>query len=948
MENQICKLLVVESDKLYSFFLQNVINQIHELTLKLAWVTTQMDFWEAATNGEYDVYLLGSLTDLDNNLQLISFLNKINPGSVVLLTNSPQVGQVALQAGATDYLKRDQLNPHLLEHCLRSIIANVHTRRQLSARLIEQEQLLQSIFEQVAIGVVVVKPLGKFLKVSRKFCNLVNYSTSELLRKTFLEITHLDDLPWDWKYLDQVLQGNLSSYRVEKRLICKHGHFKWVNFLVSAIFDGNNQPQYMVIIVDDIQKRKQIEHQLSESKWQYQMVSELVSDYAYAGKIFPNRELRIEWITDAVSRITGFSKTQITKYQWQKIIYPQDLDIFTSALFNLCQGQIQSLEYRIVTQSGEIRWLRDSSYPLTMAGNQEDISPSQLPVMVYGAATDITKEKQAEEKLRASETLYASIFNHSADSIFLVNVQADAQFTYAAVNPAYEHAAGKTKTELMGKQPHQVFPPQIANHFTERYFACLAAGEVINYEETLPLRRGSQTWRTVLVPIRDATGRIVQLQGSSRDITIQKKAQIQQLRHSQYQNLLSSLTLKIRESLEIESILHTTVTEVQYSFQADRVIFVRLLPDHSGQVVSEAVVTGLPKMQDLIIATKTTHQEYWQKYQQGQIYTCTDVRATHFKAWHQQFLQKYQIRSSLIVPILVNRLPMGKQSIGEQHSRNDTLWGLLCLHQCQEPRKWLNCEIEFLQQLASQLSIALYQAQLLEQEIHHRQALARSNAELEQFAYIASHDLQEPLVTVNSYAKLLQKRYQNQLDGKADRFIHHIVEGSQRMQTMIRDLLAYSRLGRSDSTFELTDCNQALLVVIANLQHNIEQEQAQISYDTLPTIVADPLELVQLFQNLLSNALKYRSNQPPLVHISVSHQDNGWCFVVQDNGIGIKPEYRDRIFQVFQRLHTQSEYPGNGIGLAICQRIVEHHGGRIWVDSELGKGATFYFTLSEL
>lgn len=246
---------------------------------------------------------------------------------------------------------------------------------------------------------------------------------------------------------------------------------------------------------------------------------------------------------------------------------------------------------------------------------------------------------------------------------------------------------------------------------------------------------------------------------------------------------------------------------------------------------------------------------------------------------------------------------------------------------------------------------------LLQQEISNRQRaesallksnqeLARSNAELEQFAYVASHDLQAPLATIASYAQLLEKRYKDQLDSQASKFIGNIVQGCTRMQTLIDDLLEYSQVGRSQKPFQLTDCNHAVEQALANLQGAIRQTQAVVTYSELPAVMGDISQIVQLFQNFVGNAIKYCQDAPPAVHITACKQEENWLFSVSDNGIGIAPQHQERIFKIFQRLHTQREYSGTGIGLAICQKIVERHGGSIWVESEPGQGSTFHFSLA--
>ena len=223
--------------------------------------------------------------------------------------------------------------------------------------------------------------------------------------------------------------------------------------------------------------------------------------------------------------------------------------------------------------------------------------------------------------------------------------------------------------------------------------------------------------------------------------------------------------------------------------------------------------------------------------------------------------------------------------------------------------------------------------------------LARSNAELEQFAYVSSHDLQEPLRMITSYLQLLQRRYQGKLDDKADKYIYYAVDGASRMQNLINDLLEFSRVTTKAREPEPTDCEFLLNQVLSNLDLYIKENKASVSHDPLPEVLADNTQLAQVFQNLIINGIKFHSEEAPKIHISAEKKAKEWIFSVKDNGIGIDPQYSEKIFEVFKRLHNKEDYPGTGIGLAICKKIVERHGGRIWVESELGKGSTFYFTL---
>jgi PAS domain S-box-containing protein len=223
--------------------------------------------------------------------------------------------------------------------------------------------------------------------------------------------------------------------------------------------------------------------------------------------------------------------------------------------------------------------------------------------------------------------------------------------------------------------------------------------------------------------------------------------------------------------------------------------------------------------------------------------------------------------------------------------------------------------------------------------------LARSNADLEQFAYAASHDLQEPLRGIEGFVRLLSKRYKGNLDAKADEYIEYTVEGVKRMKGLITDLLEYSRVGKKTTDFRIHDCTLALSLALTNLRTSIEENRADIESSQLPFVLGSPSQLCRLFQNLIGNAIKFRSRETPKIRIAAERKGNEWLFSFSDNGIGIDSRYAERIFTVFQRLHVRSEYEGSGIGLALCKRIVELHGGRIWVESEAGKGSTFLFTM---
>jgi light-regulated signal transduction histidine kinase (bacteriophytochrome) len=477
-----------------------------------------------------------------------------------------------------------------------------------------------------------------------------------------------------------------------------------------------------------------------------------------------------------------------------------------------------------------------------------------------------------------------------------------------------------------------------------------------------------------------------------------------------FPDVLANIALRIRNSLNLDQILDTTVGEVRQWLNCDRVLIYRFNPDWSGLVMVESVNNAAWSIMGRVIADPCFQQSWLEPYRHGRVASIEDIYAKDLTPCYVEFLKQYQIRANLVVPILLSldgaykprsafgwedSLPkrdrpnsFGGQRLEQSNATSSIprLWGLLIAHECDQPRKWQQTEIDFLQQLATHVAIAIQQSMLfeqlqqsrvdLEQRVSDRtaeletanrqlqqlnQELTRSNHDLQQFAYIASHDLREPLRMVTSFTQLLAKRYSGQLDAEADQIIHFAVDGAERMEVLIEGLLAYCRLGSPTETFKLIDCEAVLDQALSNLQLAIAETNAQISRIPLPTVIGDASQLTQLFQNLIANSIKYRGEATPIIEIGARKQEQEYLFWVKDNGIGINSQYSDRIFQIFQRLHTKQEYPGTGIGLAICHKIVEHHDGRIWVESEippgkatsrssdrwsnLQQGATFYFTL---
>lgn len=543
---------------------------------------------------------------------------------------------------------------------------------------------------------------------------------------------------------------------------------------------------------------------------------------------------------------------------------------------------------------------------------------------------EIVERQKAELAWRESEQQLLAIAANLPGSVYRAVLHPDGAVTLPFISEGVQAILGVSPAEAIANPSalsKSVHPDDRAG-LGELLSVSSQTCQPLNHEFRIITPSGDVKWVQNIAHFQRVENGNLMVDGVTLDITERKQAEQELQRQTRYQQLLAEITLRIRESLKIEVILQTTVTELQQLLQADRVLFYRLLPNRNGQVVAEAVVPGWQSLLGQVLVDHCLEGEYLRQYR-DEIHAWSDVEQAGFQRCHLEMLQRFSIRANLIVPIFLK----------------DQLWGMLFVHQCSAPRQWNSFDIELLRQLTNQLSIALAQAELLEQETRYAQELARSNAELEQFAYVASHDLQEPLRTLTSYTKLFSRRYSEQVDTKGNRFLQYIMEEALRMQALINDLLWYSRVGRQIQSFAPCNCATVFDGVVEHLQEAIHDSGATVTRSELPTVIADETQMVQLFQNLIGNAIKYRSQESPVIQVAAVRQGEQWLFWVRDNGIGIAPKYAERIFLIFQRLHAQEEYPGTGIGLAIAAKIVERHGGRIWVESELGQGATFFFTI---
>lgn len=497
---------------------------------------------------------------------------------------------------------------------------------------------------------------------------------------------------------------------------------------------------------------------------------------------------------------------------------------------------------------------------------------------------DLRPQKQQEAEYAARAQSLQLLFAHSSQCIILL----DPTGIVLEINQAALDCAGLTRAEVVQLPFWDMRWWRISPQTQQQIQAAIAAARqghpVADEIDVLAAANQIATLELVITPVTELAGQVIMLIVEGRDITESKRARA------------------AREQMD---------DRVRNAFDYATIGMALLTPDGRWLKVNQALC-------DMV------------GYTEAELLTMNFQSITH-----PDDLEKNLHYTDQLLRGAIRNYEMEKRYI---HKHGHIVWVSLSASLVRDAHGIPLYTIAQTQNIT--------QRKRAERELERQtNELTRSNAELEQFAYVASHDLQEPLRKVASYTTLLARRYKGQLDAGADKYIDYIVDGATRMQNLISDLLTYSRVGREQLVMEPVPMREIVEQVLSDMGATIRESAAVITYDDLPTLSVNRQQIGQLFQNLIANALKFHGHSPPRVHITAELRGDTWVIGVHDNGIGIEPQYAERIFAVFQRLHSRAEYPGTGIGLAICKKIVERHSGTIWMDSEPGQGSTFYFSL---
>lgn len=773
---------------------------------------------------------------------------------------------------------------------INQICIDVTEQNRTQIALRESEKRFRALIENSADMIALLDRDGVLLYSSPSANRILGYDVGEYINKNVIELVHPEDKQLISNTLQELTKQAGKTANSQIRIKNKNGNWLWIELTGSNLLE---EPTIEAVVVNyrDISERKKAEEELILQKSYFQQLFENSPE----GIIILNNEDKVVDINKGFERMFHFTLQEIKGKNVNEILVPENLSEQGEQMSQfVLKGEVIHKETIRKRKDGSIVDVAVLAYPITLGRDQ---------IGVYGIYSDISERKEAEKALRNSQERYRAFVQQSTEGIwrfeFLepiptklsIDEQVMHAFKYgylAECNDTVAKMYGyNTAEEIVGVRLKELMVESDPKNV--EFFRKVAESSYrLNNAETHEVDKNgnSRYFINNFVGIIE-NNEVVRAWGTQRDITETKRAN-EELRRIQFRlaTLLTNLPdVVLYETGGNKEFISENVIELlgypSSKFISNRNFFNTIVHPGDFKILESRTKAWVEAGKPGILNTE---------------FRCRRADGTYI--WIEDHI--IHIKS-------------------DKEGEPDSMAGVLI-----NVTEHKSIE-EKLKQLADKLSI--------------------SNKELEQFAYVASHDLQEPLRMVASYIQLLQKRYKGKLDGDADEFIGYAVDGVVRMKTLINDLLIYSRVNTQELPLEAVDCNKVIETVQHSLNTSIRESGAKIVSDTLPTVYANTLQLTQLFQNLISNAIKFKRDIPPVVEISSKKTSDEWLFSVSDNGIGIESEYAEKIFIIFQRLHNYNEYPGTGIGLAICKKIVEKLGGRIWLESEPGKGSTFNFTI---
>jgi PAS domain S-box-containing protein len=721
------------------------------------------------------------------------------------------------------------------------------------------------------------------------------YSAAEIVGKPVLVLLPPERIDEESDILTRIRRGE-SVDHFETVRVRKDGTRIDVSLSVSPIRDSKGVIVGAAKIARDITERKRAQDGLREKERRLAESQRIARIGSWTYDLQDPGE-RFVW-SEELYRLFGVSSETFvpTMESVLGLVVSEDRHLIRKWMTDCAAGRDPGhMEFRLKLPDGTVRVFSRLGELQYDADNK--------PIRMVGTSQDITERRQAEGALRESEER----FEVMANGIQQLAWMAEADGSIFWYNQRWYDYTGTTMEQAKGWTWEKIHDPAFLPEILERWKEAIATGTPFDME--LPLRGADGRFRTFLtrvMPVRDAAGRVVRWLGTSTDISDHKDSE------ARYRGLLEAAPDAMVVVKQDGGIVMLNVqAEKQFGYQRDELLaekITRIIPEGFAE---RLIADGNRNAKDALAQQIGMGIELSGRCKDGSRFPI------------EIMLSPLESAEGILVTAAIRNISARNKSERDKANLRDQATALQAAHGELELR--VN---ERTRELAAS-----------------NQILERSNIELQQFAYIASHDLQSPLRSISGFVQLLKMKYEGKLDEQAGDWIRRAVQAIGQMQALIQDLLAYSRVDSRLRPFMPTSFLDVFHDTVGLLESSISEAGAQVTCGELPVILGDRSQLVQLMDNLIGNGLKYHGDKAPRVHVSAERNGNEWDFSVRDNGIGIAPEYYERIFEIFQRLHDKKDYPGTGIGLAVCRRIVGGHRGRIWVESELGQGSTFRFTI---
>jgi len=864
-----------------------------------------------------------------------------------------KASQAALAQENQELESRVEERTAALRESNRQLRREIVDHKRVEKALRESERRFRAIFEGTFQFIVLLSPNGTVLEVN------------DGLSFAKIEVSDIVECPlWEGQWWIPETKAQLKEaiasaaagefVRYEAQIRGADDRVATIDFSLKPFRDDADKVILLIAEGHDITERKRTEAALRESKERFALAIQANDN----GLFDINFKTNNYYYSPQCRNLIGYplDREGPTFEEFLSLVHPEDMEAVQASLKAIFSGEISQwkLEFRLCHADGSHPWIL--SRGLAIRGDKNEV------VRVVGTHTNISDRKLAEAARTNSEERFRQLAENIHEVFWMSSLKPH-QILY--VSPGYERVWGRTCESLY--QHPTYWLEAIHPLDRDRLFAALDKQEQGDYDEQYRIVRpdGEIRWiRDRVFPIQDEQGSVYRLAGIAEDITTQKLAEADLSRQNRQRQLFAEITLKIRQSLQLEAILQTTVTEVRQILQVDRVILYQLMPDASGSVVTESVVPEWESILGQSINDPCFAQFYVHEYRHGRIRSIENLQQPDVKACYVELLQHFDVKANLVVPIL----------------QRDNLWGLLIAHQCTAPRQWKTFEIELLRQLADQVGIALAQSQLLEKETKATQQLAQQNLHLEQarqeaeaanrakseFLANMSHELRTPLNGILGYTQVLKR--EAFASAKQQHGLEIIQQCGEHLLTLLNDILDLSKIEARKMELLFSDFQfpQFLENLIEIVRIRAEQKHIFFNYQKLSELPfcvrGDERRLRQVLINLLGNAVKFTDrggvtfkvgyvNPPETEDNNPEKSCSIQCqhkirFIVEDTGIGIAPEQLSDIFRPFhQSGEPYSQVEGTGLGLAISKRLVQMMDASLNVESTLGKGSVFWLDL---